>query len=329
MDYLSKEAEMVDKEIEQVLNEDGEPQELVDATMHLFKAGGKRLRPVLTLTASRVVGGDSDKAVGAAAAFEILHTFSLVHDDIMDRDGYRRGVETVHKVWGEPLGIMSGDALFAKVFELLAKSSESRGVSSGKIVQTVEAVSKASYKICQGQALDMSFEDRDRVKEFEYLDMVNKKTAALMEASTRVGALLGGGTEEEVDNLSEYGRLLGVAFQMHDDYLGAVGERDKVGKPIGSDIRKGKWNFLTVSAFERASQKDRKILKKVLGNSDATEEDVARVLDIFHRTGALDYTENRSRELVEEAKSYLEGLPSSEPKEFLLEIADFSIEREL
>lgn len=329
LDYLQGRADRVNREIDKLIPENTEPPKLAEAYRHLILAGGKRLRPVLTLTAAEAVGGDPDKVIESAAAIEVLHTFTLIHDDMMDRDGFRRGTETVHKVWNEPLALIAGDALFAKVFEALTSNARSENLSSEKTLQLFDTVSKASFRICQGQASDMDFEDRDFVKESEYIKMVERKTGALIEASTRIGALIGGGSDKEIEALTEYGLLLGVAFQIHDDVLGVAGEQNKVGKPIGSDIRKGKWTFPTVISYREASDKDKETLLNILGKEDATDDEIEKVVSIFKKTKALEFSSKKAKEVVEKAKNELEIPPNSEARDFLLEIADFSIEREL
>lgn len=328
-DYIQEKAKIIDEEIDDILPVDSEPEELIEASRHLIEAGGKRLRPVLTLTASEAVGGESESAVKAATAIEILHTFTLVHDDIMDQDDFRRGVETVHRVWDDSMAINAGDALFARVFKTLNENAREEDLSTDKIIELFDTVSETSFEICQGQALDMEFENRDRVTEPEYLKMVNKKTGSLIRASTETGAILGDGSKKEIEALGRYGNLMGMAFQIHDDLLGVAGKQEKVGKPVGSDIRTGKWTLLTVHAHEEASPEDQNILSQILGKSDATEEEVEKVVEIFKKTEAIDFAAKKSRDLVEKAKSELEILPDSESKEFLLELADFSIEREL
>ncbi|KXB01229.1 hypothetical protein AKJ41_02260 [candidate division MSBL1 archaeon SCGC-AAA259O05] len=329
LSYLQEKSEIVDEEIDRLIPEDMKPEEFAESTRYLIEAGGKRLRPVLTLTAAEAVGGNSRKVVKSAAAMEILHTFTLVHDDIMDQDDFRRGAKTTHKVWNEAMAINAGDALFAKVFRALTENVKSEALSLDETVQLFDTISETSFEICQGQAMDLGFEKRKKVTESEYLKMVGKKTGALIEASTKTGAILGRGEPNEVKALADYGRLLGIAFQIHDDFLGVAGEQEKVGKPVGSDIREGKWTFLTVHAYEKASQEDRKDLQEVLGKSDATDEELDRVIEIFRRTGAIDFARSKSKDLVEQAKSKLDVIPDSESKDFLLELANFSVEREL
>ncbi|MCS7131407.1 MAG: polyprenyl synthetase family protein, partial [Hadesarchaea archaeon] len=196
------------------------------------------------------------------------------------------------------------------------------------ILDLFETVSKASFEICQGQAWDMLFEEKRDVDEAEYLSMVNSKTGALMEASAKVGGLLGGGGPRQIRALAEYGRLVGIAFQIRDDVLGLTGDRDKFGKPIGSDIREGKRTLIVVRALEVAGSSDRTKLFRALGNKRATKEEIAAAIDVIKRTGAIEYAEKKAEGFVASAKSKLEALPSSKAKQLLLELADFAAKRE-
>jgi len=319
------------KRIEAVMNklvpESIEPEVLAKATRHLLEAGGKRLRPCLALIACDAVGGKAEDAMETAAALELLHTFTLIHDDIMDKDEFRRNVKTVHTIWGEPVAIIAGDALFAKVFEAVAANAKRLKLPADRVVKLFDTLSKASFEICQGQALDMLFEERKDIGENEYLKMVSGKTGALIEASTKVGALLGRGKPEQVKALAEYGRLIGIAFQIHDDVLGLVGEEKKFGKPIGSDIREGKRTLIIVRALETAPS-SRKKIASVLGKRKASKAEIKAAIEMLKDTGAIDHATKKARELVARAKSRLDVLPDSKAKRFLLELADFTVERE-
>jgi geranylgeranyl diphosphate synthase type I len=326
--YLEERARMVEEEIDKWFPRETKPEILAKASRHLLEAGGKRLRPCLVLTSCEAVGGRAEDAIETAAALELLHNFTLIHDDIMDRDEIRRNVKTVHVLWGEPVAIIAGDALFAKVFETLAANAKRLKLSGERAVELLDTMSRASFEICQGQALDMIFGGRKDITEAEYLRMVGSKTGALIEASTRVGALLGGGKPEQVEALAEYGRLIGMAFQIRDDLLGVVGERKKFGKPIGSDIREGKRTLVIVRALEAASKEDRKKLLRALGKRKASGAELKRAIEVLKRSGALDYAEEKAREFVVRAKSRLDVLPDSEAKRFLLELADFTVKRE-
>jgi geranylgeranyl diphosphate synthase type I len=326
--YLQERAQWVEKEMEKWFPRDVKPEVLAKASRHLLEAGGKRLRPCLVLTSCEAVGGKAEDAIEAAVALELLHNFTLIHDDIMDRDEFRRNVKTVHTIWGEPIAIIAGDALFAKVFDALAANAGRLKLPAERAVELIRTVSEASFEICRGQAFDMLFEGREDITEAEYLKMISGKTGALMKASTKVGALLGNGKPEQVKALAEYGRFIGMAFQIQDDVLGVTGKREKFGKPIGSDIREGKRTLVIVRALETASGEDREKLLKALGNQKASEVELEQAIEVLKRTGSIDHAARRSRELVAEAKSKLDALPESEAKRFLQKLADFTIERE-
>ena len=326
--YLQERARMVEEEIDRWFPREIKPEVLAKASRHLIEAGGKRLRPCLVLTSCEAVGGRAKDAIETAAALELLHNFTLIHDDIMDRDEFRRNVKTVHVLWGEPVAIIAGDALFAKVFEVLAANAKRLKLPAERAIELIDTISRASFEICQGQALDMLFEGRKDITEAEYLNMIGSKTGALLEASTRVGALLGGGKPKQVEALAEYGRLVGMAFQIRDDLLGVVGELEKFGKPIGSDIREGKPTLVVVRALKAASKEDRKKLLHALGNRKASRVELKRAIEVLKRSGAVDYAAGKAREFVAQAKSKLGGLPDSEAKQFLLKLADFTVERE-
>ncbi|MDH5443220.1 MAG: polyprenyl synthetase family protein [Hadesarchaea archaeon] len=326
--YMEERARMVEREIDRWVSRGLEPEILTRATRHLLEAGGKRLRPCLALTACEVVGGKAEDALEAAAALELLHNFTLIHDDIMDQDEFRRNVKTVHILWGVPVAVIAGDALFAKVFEAVAANAKRLGLEGARVVELFDTVSKASFEICQGQVLDMLFERRADVSEAEYMRMVSGKTGALLEASMKVGALLGKGEPEQVRALAEYGRLIGLAFQMRDDVLGVAGEQEKFGKPIGSDIREGKRTLIVVRALATASQEEKSTFLRALGKRDASEVELKAAIDVLKCTGAIDYVAERARELVAQAKSKLKALPESRAREILSELADFTIKRE-
>lgn len=319
---------MVEREIDRWVSRGLEPEILARATRHLLEAGGKRLRPCLALTACEAVGGKAEDALEAAAAIELLHNFTLIHDDIMDQDEFRRNVKTVHVLLGVPVAVIAGDALFAKVFEALAANAKRLGLEGARVVELFDAVSKASFEICQGQVLDMLFEGRADVSEAEYMRMVSGKTGALLEASMKVGALLGKGEPEQVRALAEYGRLIGLAFQMRDDVLGVAGEQEKFGKPIGSDVREGKQTLIVVRALATVPQEDKSTLLRALGKQDASEAELKTAIDVLKRAGAIDYVTERARELIAQAKSKLKALPESRAREILSELADFTIKRD-
>ena len=322
---LKEYSKMVVKAIEENLGTI-EPQELQDASLYLTKAGGKMLRPALTLIVADAVGGNKEDAINTAAAFELVHTFSLIHDDIMDDDDMRRGKPSVHKVWDEPTAILAGDTLFSKAFEMIILSKDN-GADPANVANALATVADACVKICEGQASDMGFEGNFDVKEEEYSNMIFKKTGALIAAATKAGAIMGGANQEVVDAMYDYGRLIGQAFQIQDDYLDVVSDEESLGKPIGSDIAKGKMTLMVVKALAEAEGEDRDRIIEILKDANSTQMMVDEAIDLFNKYGSIEYAHNLALANVAEAKEVLEILDDSESKQVLVELADFVLER--
>lgn len=322
MDILKKYSKSIDNEIEVSLSTI-DPSTLREASYHLIKAGGKKLRPVLVVLSSKSVGGRAQDALKTAASMELIHTFSLIHDDIMDKDKMRRGKPSVHMLWGEPMAILAGDALFSKAFETVLETDAE--IDPERVIGALKTVVDSCIKICEGQALDIEFEGKLDVKEEEYMNMIYKKTAALIAAATKAGAILGGGTEEQVQALSEYGRLIGLAFQIQDDYLDVVSDEEDIGKPVGSDIVEGKMTLMVVHALANASREDKKKLISILKSNN--EDMVDDAIFIFKKYGSIEYTRNIALQNVKTAKKLLDVLEDSNAKKSLELIADFVLER--
>ena len=298
------------------------PDNLAESSVYLTRAGGKMLRPSLTLIVSEAVGGNKENALKSAAAIELIHTFSLIHDDIMDDDDMRRGMPSVHKVWGEDVAILAGDTLFSKAFEIIIGTQNTSPEQNNKSLATV---ADACVKICEGQALDMGFEDRYDVTQDEYMEMIFKKTGALIAAATKIGAIMGGASEEVIDAMYEYGKLIGLAFQIQDDYLDIASDEETLGKPIGSDIAKGKMTIIAINGLENSENHDE--LLDLLKNSNNSQEDIDRAIEILNVCGAIEYARNLALDYVNSAKELLEILPDSSFKQVLADIADFVLER--
>ena len=297
------------------------PDNLAEASVYLTRAGGKMLRPALTLIVSEAVGGTRESALKSAAAIELIHTFSLIHDDIMDKDDMRRGMPSVHKVWGEDVAILAGDTLFSKAFEIIIRTE---GTSSEQNNHALATVADACVKICEGQASDMGFEDRFDVTEDEYMEMIFKKTGALIAAATKVGAIMGGATQDVIDAMYEYGRLIGLAFQIQDDYLDLASDEETLGKPIGSDIEKGKMTIIAIKGL--ASDESGRLLE-ILKDENNSQDDIGEAIEILTKCGAIEYARTLALKSVDEAKEVLEILPDSSFKQVLVGIADFVLER--
>ena len=301
------------------------PNNLQEASIYLTKAGGKMLRPALSLITAEAVGGKRENALKAGSAIELIHTFSLIHDDIMDDDDMRRGMPSVHKVWGEDVAILAGDTLFSKAFEIIINSNQ-EDTSPAQINNALATVADACVKICEGQALDMGFEDRFDVSEDEYMEMIFKKTGALIAAATKVGAIMGGASDEVIDAMYEYGRLIGLAFQIQDDYLDLASDEETLGKPIGSDIGKGKMTIIAINGLSSAGENQEKLLE-ILKDDNNSQEDIDSAIEILTKCGAIEYARNLALDSVNQAKEILEILPDSSSKQVLADIADFVLER--
>lgn len=324
MEILKAYSQEVDEVIEDSLGS-LEPEDLYESSAYLNKAGGKKFRPALAVLSCQAVGGDIEKSFKAAGAIELTHTFSLIHDDIMDNDETRRGKPAVHKVWGEPLAILAGDSLFAKSFELLAKSADDN-ISYQSILDALQVLVDACIKICEGQALDMAFEDTYNVTQDEYMNMIYKKTGALISAATTIGAIMGGASSHEIEALRTYGKQLGVAFQIQDDYIDLTGD-ESIGKPVGSDLVEGKKTLMVVYALEKASIEDHDRLIELLEAND--ESIIDEAMDILNKYGAINYARSKAYDCVIEAKQSLFILPESEAKDALLKLADFVFNRNI
>ena len=283
----------------------GDVKELYEASYYLFKAGGKRLRPLMLVCSSDLVGGDRKRAILAGTAVEVLHTFTLIHDDIMDQDNLRRGMPTVHVKYGIPMAILAGDLLHAKAFQIL--NDALAGLESSKITRAFQIFTESILIISEGQALDMQFENRQDVTEGEYIDMIRRKTAKLFSASTALGALIGGAKEEEVKKLEEFGLLIGIAFQIVDDILGLTANEEELGKPLYSDIREGKKTILVIKALEKASEEEKRLILKNLGNKSASKEELRDTAEIIKKY-SLEYAYDLANKYYTQAIDKLESV---------------------
>ena len=233
----------------------------------------------------------------------------------------RRGMPSVHKVWGDDVAILAGDTLFSKAFEMIINSNDTTPDQNNKALATV---ADACLKICEGQALDMGFEERFDVTEDEYMEMIFKKTGALIAAATKAGAIMGGASQEVIDAMYEYGRLIGLAFQIQDDYLDLASDEETLGKPIGSDIGKGK---MTIIAIKGLASDDSGRLLEILKDDENSQDDIDEAIEILSECGAIEYARNLALDSVNQAKETLNILHDSSSKQVLLDIADFVLER--
>uniref|UniRef100_A0A7C5TJ38 Polyprenyl synthetase family protein n=1 Tax=Ignisphaera aggregans TaxID=334771 RepID=A0A7C5TJ38_9CREN len=324
--YANKISKKVEDFIYEVIK--GEPKPLYDSALHYIKAGGKRVRPMITVLSARISGGSEEIAIPGAAAVEVLHTFTLVHDDIIDRDEFRRGVPTVHKVWGTEMAIVSGDLLFAYAYRCLVKSLD-YGVTVDRIVKAIDMLTDAAITVAEGQALDMLLPVVDKVDVNKYIEMVEKKTAALFASSASIGAVLAGGNEDVIRRLRESMINAGIAFQIRDDILGLLGDEKILGKPVFSDIREGKMTILVIYALNQVDEKKSKRLRDVLGNRNADLSELREAAEIIKLSGAIEYAENLAEEYAKKAIEISKTLESEdvEALEMFKEVVEFMVKR--
>lgn len=290
---------------------------LGEASAHLLLAGGKRLRPaLLLLSADAIKRGRSLDLVPAALSMELVHTFTLIHDDIMDRDAERRGVPTVHTKWDEATAILAGDVLYARAFEYLG----SVPAPDFQRVKAFVLLSKTCAEICEGQYMDISFEKRERVGEPEYFDMVRKKTGALFAASAAIGGILAGGNRMQVDALYEFGLAAGIAFQIQDDLIDITSRSEKMGKDRASDIRKEKKTLIAIKAREKGID---------LGEFREVREDreIDRLVVRLQESGVIGEVKESSGSMLDRALRVIRILPETEERGLLEEMARLFVTR--
>ncbi|GAA4331016.1 polyprenyl synthetase family protein [Flaviaesturariibacter amylovorans] len=297
------------------------PATLYDPNRYFLKLGGKRVRPVGVLMGNELFDTIVDDAWAVATAVELFHNFTLIHDDIMDAAPLRRGQPTVHEQWGPSTALLAGDVMLVKAYEYL------NGISAKYIVPINRLFNNTAREVCEGQQLDMDFEKHDAVGLEQYLHMINLKTSVLLAAALRMGAILGGAGERNQNLLYEFGRKLGLAFQVQDDYLDAFGNPEKFGKQVGGDIKSNKKTFLLIHALETASGSDKEELASLLAGN--APDKVERVLAIFHACGVDAWARELKDRYLQEALTHLEDIAVlSKRKEPLRELALYLIHRE-
>jgi geranylgeranyl diphosphate synthase type II len=258
------------------------PVSLYEPGSYILNSGGKRLRPLLVLLSAKAVGGSFNNVYNAAAAVEMLHNFTLVHDDIMDNADKRRGRLTLHKKYDHNTAILAGDILLSVAYEYLLKDC------NGSAKELISSFTHGLIEVCEGQSMDTDFESRKNISLSEYIKMIKKKTAAMAEMCCRIGALLGGGSKAQVNALGNYGSNLGIAFQIQDDFLDISADEKKFGKTIGGDLVEGKKTFLFLEALEKSKGEDRKRLLQVIERKGIRKNQVLIYKQLYEKLGVLD-----------------------------------------
>ncbi|MDH3736521.1 MAG: polyprenyl synthetase family protein [Nitrosopumilus sp.] len=318
---IEKNAKIVNKHLNSKLK--GNPKKLYDAAGHLIVHGGKRLRPYMVIRSCQILGGRISNAMSAASAVEMIHNFTLVHDDIMDNDEIRHGVPTVHKKYGIPIAILAGDVLYSKAYQIITESK----LSPDSTTQLVSRLAKACVDVCEGQLLDVKMaEDKKIPTQAEYITMIGKKTAALFDVSCAMGAICATNKNKDISNLSSFGRNLGIAFQITDDLIGVMGDPKVTKKPVGNDLREGKKSLPILMALKSAKGKDKKIILKAFRNSKVTRNNLNKAVDAIRSLGIEENVRKQALKYAERAEKSL-ATYSGSAKIDLVALLDFVVKR--
>ena len=298
-----------------------QPSSLYEPNRYFLQLGGKRVRPVLCLMANELFADIHPDAWEVATAIELFHNFTLIHDDIMDKAPLRRGMATVHEKFGSSTALLAGDVMLVVAYDYLNK------ISVSYLHRILHLFNQTAKQVCEGQQLDMDFEKQSTVSFDEYLNMINLKTSVLLAAGLKMGALIGGAGERNADLLYQFGRKLGLAFQVQDDYLDAFGDPDKFGKQVGGDILANKKTFLWIHALEAASAQQKEQLAQLAQSSEAGK--VEQVLSLFKQCGVDEWAKQLKEKYRDEALAHLNDIAvTAKRKEPLEKLALFLVQRE-
>ena len=299
-----------------------EPKKLYEPLAYTMESGGKRIRPQLTLLVCKLFGGDIEKALLPAYGVELFHNFTLLHDDIMDNSDLRRGMPTVFKKYGLNSGILSGDLMM--VLALKLASEDENGVNK----DMYDLMIRTSIELYEGQQYDVDFEERNDVRAEEYLKMIELKTSVLIACAMQIGAIIANASEDYQSKIYEFGRNIGLSFQIQDDYLDTFGD-SKVGKKIGGDILNNKKTLLLISALQKADDTQKEALNKWISTSDNDVEKIAAVTKLYLDTGAMEYCKELSKTYFNKAIVYLNEVENCDPiaKKQIFEVAKLIINR--
>ncbi len=293
--------------------------ELVENIGHyIVDAGGKRLRPLLVLLSARACGIDSDRHIAMAAVIEFIHTATLLHDDVVDMSTLRRGRPTVNAQWNNPSSVLVGDFIYSRAFQILVRIGDMR---------IMEIMADTTNKIAEGEVLQLISKSNPDSTESDYMRVIEHKTAILFQAAGQCGSLLAGADEAVASALRQYGRHLGIAFQLIDDVLDYAGDATSLGKNVGDDLAEGKPTLPLVYAMAHADAHALQLIRRSLVEEQVSENDLHDVIQIVGSSGALEYTRDLAEEQADMARSCLKLLPESEYRNTLFELVDFAINR--
>jgi len=278
-----------------------EPKGLYEPIQYSLSQGGKRLRPLLALMSCSIFGGDLDKVENPAIGLEIFHNFTLLHDDIMDQAPIRRGMPSVYKKWDTNTAILSGDTMFVLAYDYVTKSDPNF------LVDVLRVFNQTAREVCEGQQYDMNYETQEFVGVDDYIEMIRLKTAVLIAAALKIGAITAGANDDDAKNIYDFGINIGLAFQLRDDLLDAFGDQKVFGKPIGNDIVTNKKTYLYIMAYNLANAKQKEALDTAFGLSN-NEEKVKSVMQVFNELNIREVTEQKIEEYYEKSLSFLDAI---------------------
>lgn len=291
------------------------PESLYLPLKYILSSGGKRIRPMMLIFSCEAFGGKAEEALYASAAVEMLHNFTLVHDDIMDNAHTRRGLETVHEKWNNNIAILSGDHLIGLAYSYLLKTKSSR------LNDIIKAFTEGIIEVCEGQSYDKEFEIRKHVTLKEYMMMISKKTGKMLETSSVIGALIGGADISQIEKVRSYAANIGQAFQIQDDLLDIVADEHELGKPIGGDLIEGKKTYLLIRAMEVVTDsRDRSKIEEIITNDGFSSKEISKIWeikDIYKKHGVIDSALKEIEHYTNLANKCLDSLPEGEHKERL------------
>jgi len=317
--FYDRERKKIDTRLQNALK-NRQPVSLYEPGAYIISSKGKRLRPLLVLLSAKAVGGNFNQVYNAAVAVELLHNFTLVHDDIMDHADKRRGRLTLHKKYDPNTAILTGDSLLSVAYEYLLKDCNSNAKN------VIQSFTHGLVEVCEGQSMDTDFESKKNVTINEYLTMIKKKTAAMSEMCCNIGSSLGGGSKAEIKALSKYGLNLGIAFQIQDDLLDITADENVFGKSIGGDLVEGKKTYLFLKALIIARGEDKRILKNVIDNKGINWKQVKKYKELYIKLGVLDQAGKAIRYYTSRALNSLRILNDENQKVFYW-LADALIKR--
>lgn len=311
---------LIDEYLKECVKET-KPRSVYQPIRYVLAGGGKRIRPLLVLLSCEAVGGTMRDALHAGAGIEILHNFTLVHDDIMDHASSRRGRATIHTKWDENVAILVGDELLALAYRTLLKTK------SQHIQEITKAFTEGVVEVCEGQGYDKEFETRPHVSVQEYLLMIRKKTGKMVAVAAEIGALIGNANKKHRSALKRYGEHIGRAFQIQDDLLDVIANEQEFGKTIGGDLVEGKKTFLLLEGLRRAHGADKLMLSRVMKNGGIPKREVPAYRHIYYRTGAVSAARRFVERDIASAKSELQRLPASNARTMLVWLTDMLLHR--